>query len=123
MVYFYSDKKLPKKRQNIYFLFPFFPSRLTSFLYLLHLLNSPSTTSLSWSVNCSSGKSISLQKNIISLCFLLASKEALKNSPSALRSLADAKASSYLPCFTGSPVNGAIYSFNVIWSYSKSSFS
>ena len=28
----------------------------------------------------------------------------------------------YLFCITGSPVNGSIYSFSVIWSYSKSSF-
>lgn len=28
----------------------------------------------------------------------------------------------YLLFFTGSPVNGSAYSFNAIWSYSKSSF-
>ena len=45
-----------------------------------------------------------------------------KSSPSALRSRAGSKEPLYLPFCIGSPVNGSMYSFNVIWSYSKSSF-
>lgn len=46
-----------------------------------------------------------------------------KDSPAATSSTCLAlKGSFYLLVFTGSPVNGSIYSFSVILSYSKSSF-
>ena len=51
----------------------------------------------------------------------LESKDSSKSSPAATSFICQAlKGLYYLLCFTGSPVNGSIYSFNVIWSYSQS---
>ena len=53
----------------------------------------------------------------------LESKDSSKGSPAATSfTCPTLKGSSYLLCFTSSPVNGSIYSLSVIWSYSKSSF-
>jgi hypothetical protein len=53
----------------------------------------------------------------------LESKDSLKSSPAATSfTQGSPMRSSYFFCFTGSPVNGSIYSLSVIWSYSQSSF-
>ena len=55
------------------------------------------------------------------LLLALSLKTRRNSSPAATSFTCQAlKGLFYLLCFTGSPVNGSIYSFKVIWSYSQS---